>query len=601
MSFALLRLLVTCSALLSSVASQTDWSGGPGAEGPVTDWSSCFYDSEEIAWLSIPGQLCLSSSVLNSPVQHMLSMTYAGAYCARVGDLNGDGLYDIVATAHEAGEVRLWLADGEGGWDQHVAAEDEWLVCCDIADIDEDGMLDILVTNYQPGRVQIYYNQGGSVPQWELQIVDSEIRGGHDLMAVDLDEDGDLDIAASAALDDVMHWWRNDGGSPIVWTKMVVGSTGYPCRFDVADLDGDDNLDVVVAALDSDRVDLWYGSGGPDPGWTHQVVSSPVNGCHGVRVCDVDGDGDPDVVASAMNGGTVFWMRNDGGYPVTWVRVEIGVFAGSSCVETGDLDGDGDYDVSSGSFGAAGIAWWENQDDGTSWVKHQLATGMGTFPLALPADVDMDGDLDVVGCGASASRFLWFEISEFLSSGSLESSILDTGCDPQYASFDWDAEIPASTDVTFQFRTSDNPSTMGSWSAEYSSPACISGLVDRYFQYRVNLSTSDEGASPILREILFGWDPTCIEEGTMEGSLTIQAAGGNPVQGDLQLEVAHPLDGTVQLLLYDMSGRAVRCAHGSLEGGCPESFVVHGLPSGTYFVRGIHSSGDESALSVVQL
>ena len=45
MSFALLRLLVTCSALLSSVASQTDWSGGPGAEGPVTDWSSCFYDS----------------------------------------------------------------------------------------------------------------------------------------------------------------------------------------------------------------------------------------------------------------------------------------------------------------------------------------------------------------------------------------------------------------------------------------------------------------------------------------------------------------------------------------------------------------------------
>ena len=589
------------SVLIFSTTVQTNWSDGPGIEGPVTQWTSSFYDSDGIAWLSIPGQICLCSEPMDPPVQHDLSMTYSGCYCARVGDLNGDGLDDIAASANGAEEVRIWLADGQGGWNQYVVDSEEYFVGCDIADLNDDGMTDILAASYEPGAIHVYYNQGGPVPDWDLQIVDQEINGGHDIMAVDLDLDGDLDIVASAALDDVMHWWRNDGGTPTQWTKKDIGTIDYPCRFDVADLDGDGNQDVVVAGYESNTIELWYGSGGPDPAWTHQMVADPVNGAHGLRVADLDCDGDPDLAASAMNGGKIFWMRNDGGYPLSWVRNNIGAFAASSCTEAGDLDGDGDCDVSSGSFGSAGIAWWENQSSGTVWLKHQLGSGMGTFPLALPADVDMDGDLDVLACGASANRFLWFEMSTFSPSGYLESSILDIQGQPLYASIDWDAELPSGTGMTVQYRTSNNPSEMGDWSMEYSSPSCLSGLVERYFQWRVNFSTSDAGVSPILYEFLFGWDTTGIEPQASGGSLDIQSVQGNPTSGSLQLEVTHPEDGEVQMLFYDFSGRTVHRSEEGLQGGCAKSFLVRELPSGVYFVQGIHSSGDESVLPVVLL
>ena len=39
----------------------------------------------------------------------------------------------------------------------------------------------------------------------------------------------------------------------------------------------------------------------------------------------------------------------------------------------------------------------------------------------------------------------------------------------------------------------------------------LSGLLDRYFQYRVSLETDDPGSTPTLNDVTLNWDPLGIE------------------------------------------------------------------------------------------
>jgi hypothetical protein len=579
------------AVVLGSLSTQSGWSDGPGTPGPVMSWGSAFHEGETVAWMSVAGQLALSSVALDDPVRHDLSLSFGGCYSACIGDVNGDGLNDLAATAFNADELRLWLADGQGGWSDCTVAEQDGALACSFADIDGDGDADILFTTYSPGSVRIYLNQGGSVPEWQEQVLTTTVNGAHDIEAADIDQDGDLDVVAAIAEDDLILWWRNDGGSPVQWVQQTVGTAGYPCRFDVADLNGDGNTDIAAAGYESDAVKVWYGSGGPAPSWTSQLACSGVVGAHGVGVCDIDGDGDLDMFVAALDGNEIFWLRNDGGSPAVWTPRDIDTFAGCGCAEPSDIDGDGDYDVSCGSFGSAGTAWWENLGDGTAWDQHILGSGMGTFSMVRPGDVDMDGDLDIVCCGFSGNRLCWFEATSFLASGWLESSILDTGCEPQYASIDWEADLPPGTSMEVQYRSSDTPASMGSWSPGYSSPTELSGLVKRFFQYRINLGTAEPPVSPLLYEFRFGYDPVGIEV-VDAGGLTMEIAGGNPCSGGIAVELCHPEGGTFTVQVFDLSGRVVAHSTEESAGGDPVWFSAPELPPGVYRIAAQHSSGD---------
>ena len=56
-------LIVTGGAMAQDLT-QTDWSGGPGVEGPVAEFGDTFASEDGVAAGSIPGQLALSGSPL---------------------------------------------------------------------------------------------------------------------------------------------------------------------------------------------------------------------------------------------------------------------------------------------------------------------------------------------------------------------------------------------------------------------------------------------------------------------------------------------------------------------------------------------------------
>ena len=68
-------------------------------------------------------------------------------------------------------------------------------------------------------------------------------------MAIDLDNDNDLDVIGTSQGNNEVSWWRNEGGNPVTWTKYVIdGNFSRVWPLYAGDLDGDSDIDVVAAS-----------------------------------------------------------------------------------------------------------------------------------------------------------------------------------------------------------------------------------------------------------------------------------------------------------------------------------------------------------------
>lgn len=599
----LMLCLLPLAAGLASQSVQTDWQGGPGAEAPGATWGDTFHSCQDISWRSVPGQLALSSLPLSDPVVHFLDMSITRAYTVDAADLNGDGIMDLAGGGDAPDGFCVWYGDGSGGWDREsVNPGAGGVTGCDIADINGDGHKDLLCATYVGKEVLLYLSDGSSSPQWTEHVISSDFDGAHDVEAFDMDGDGDLDVLAAAAEADRVTWWRNDGGSPIQWHEQDISTeVNYPCRIQALDLNEDGCIDVVASMWLDGSVVSWYGSGGGNPQWTEELVYHPISGAHSVRACDVDEDGDQDLIVSALGGGNLILMRNGGGTPLQWTREYVSTQASCGYARPGDVDGDGDWDIVSCSFGTGGAWWYENDGSGAGWTQHEIAGGSGSMACSLPADMDGDGDLDAVITCYDTDRILVCEMTEFSTSGWLKGCILDTGGSPQWASIDWESADPSGTVLGVSYRTADDPGQMGEWSAPLYAPSELSGLVDRYFQYRIEMETSDPGVSPLLHSIQFNWDLTGIHGHGPEQGIRVSVAGGNPVSGAPVLIISTGIGTGALLRLYDCAGRAAWAAEVSLPPGTASMVQVPAIPAGSYRLLCSGSEGAQQVLSMVVL
>src|SRR5947209_14852010 len=80
-----------------------------------------------------------------------------------IGDLNGDGLLDIVLGKgrHWPLHSRVLLNDGKGGFSaSNLGTAPARTYSAALADVDGDGHLDVVVSNDSPDRKLVYRNDG---------------------------------------------------------------------------------------------------------------------------------------------------------------------------------------------------------------------------------------------------------------------------------------------------------------------------------------------------------------------------------------------------------------------------------------------------------
>jgi len=273
---------------------------------------------------------------------------YTWSADVEIADFNGDGRFDIVvADSISSQPSHIYLCCDVNGdpaltW---IGLSNRSSTSVDVGDLDGDGLPDILFTN-QDWASAVFHNDGTSTvfPENHTQSLSWSMS---DAAIADLNADGCNDVVFSDPKFPNRITFCNgtgDNGKPTYRTSGS-GWTGWGGSFDVevGDMDADGDLDVIWSETDRPLVITIFENGAPWSRWKSDVVISP----HDIEIADVTGDGGLDIIAamSQLTENVVFESRTDG--DGDWVSDDDDAFP-LDPTQAEDWDGDGFGDHENG-------------------------------------------------------------------------------------------------------------------------------------------------------------------------------------------------------------------------------------------------------------
>ena len=320
---------------------------------------------------------------------------------ANMGDLNGDGIQDLVL--HDPFVLRIAIGDPSGTFPSMALVDSMnfGFRNVEVFDFDVDGDIDILASAAPliPGNSQLLLWTNNGSGNFTTPIVLLDEPGGLDIIKFgDIDQDGDVDIISSNG-GTVIHWGCI---GPYTYSPTVLSAfdpQGF-MSLELHDLDQDGDLDIVGGG--TGMVQLFWNDAGT---FTSYININPIPDTYGKVTCsDMDGDQDPDIVA-VIEYGAVHVFKNLG-LGASWSSPTILTgpdLFGIQAFEVADFDQDGDQDLVPGTESA--IYWYENDGTGTAYFQHLIHGGAPTScnwndilrePAMFVKDHDNDGDMDLI-------------------------------------------------------------------------------------------------------------------------------------------------------------------------------------------------------------
>lgn len=331
---------------------------------------------------------------------------------AEAADLDGDGILDVITTLGTSfngtpfAGVEWFRGSGAGRFEPgrriytggHVQASSF------TSDLDGDGDLDVVVIDLLD---QLFWveNLGGSPASFGAPVPltppGTDVRRTR---AVDLDSDGDADLAMMMTGDGILNVAINGGAAGFGPLTPQPVPNAYWFSLASGDVDGDGDVDLLSTLPAGNQV-VWYENDGTGSFAAQNSLGPAVSRPSSVRADDIDGDGVLDVHhgSSTVNSSTG-WYRGLGGgtFAPAEILVEGVQAATDGQLGAADLDGDGALepwaegfvDVPLDSVGR-GVRSVDTEGSPAGWTTSTVGTPYRLFTSSAPLDADGDGDLDL--------------------------------------------------------------------------------------------------------------------------------------------------------------------------------------------------------------
>ena len=230
------------------------------------------------------------------------------AYYVTTVDLDGDGHRDIFTT-NLAEKATSWvlLNDGDGTFVDGIEYSIGSSSGAATGDFDLDGDVDVAIADVPPGRITILENRGDG--SFDLTPPLAAGLSPTFIVGVDVDRDGDVDLAASGvSRSGSVSILRNPGDG--LFEEPALYPVGRsPWSLGSADMDGDGFADLLTVNRDNDSISLLLNSRDGEffrGGETAVAGREP----RFLAVADLNGDGAPDVATGDHSTGSVSVLLN---------------------------------------------------------------------------------------------------------------------------------------------------------------------------------------------------------------------------------------------------------------------------------------------------
>ena len=314
-----------------------------------------------------------------------------------LGDVNGDGIPDLVTSLYQTDSVSVQLGNGDGTFkpatiiniaDGFGPAESH------LFSLRGNGTLDLIVGSFNLNQIAVLLGNGdGTFQNPVFYTVGSPANWPSSLTAGDFDFDGHLDVAVANTGDNTVSILFGNGSGALTVSGSPIAVGRNPEAIRAGDFNGDGFSDLAVANYDDGTVTILvsnlFGS------FTRNTLSTGSGAQSGPQALAITGSGSSLQLAVANYSDNTVSVMNSNGNGTFSAQTIVAVDKGPDDVNFTDFNGDGIPDLVVTDYTDGTVDLLLGKSGGGYSLVGPFTVGKNPYSAAV-GDLNLDGTPDLV-------------------------------------------------------------------------------------------------------------------------------------------------------------------------------------------------------------